>query len=152
MVGCPFIASLSHAMGGIRAPGEQFSRISKNYSLAFSYSSPIICGDILAGQVQKMRTRSFRLLAALGLLLCVVGSWAQSTDTATERSIETLKKQAASGDVKAQFILGMDYYEGHGVLQDYAQAVIWYRKAAEQGDAWAQVILGELYQNGQGVP
>ena len=38
------------------------------------------------------------------------------------------------------------------MLQDYTEAVRWYRLAAEQGDAFAQANLGLMYTNGQGVP
>ena len=41
----------------------------------------------------------------------------------------------------AQSILGAMYYNGHGVAQDYAEAVKWFRLAANQGDANAQTIL-----------
>jgi TPR repeat protein len=37
------------------------------------------------------------------------------------------------------------------VIQDYAEAVDWYRKAAEQGDASAQTKLGIMYDDGRGV-
>jgi TPR repeat protein len=40
---------------------------------------------------------------------------------------------------------------GHGVAQDYSQAVLWYRKAAEQGSAFAQYNLGVMCHEGQGV-
>ena len=43
------------------------------------------------------------------------------------------------------------YDNGEGVLQDYAEAVKWYRLAADQGDANAQTNLGNMYNNGQGV-
>lgn len=43
------------------------------------------------------------------------------------------------------------YDDGHGVTQDYAEAVKWYRKAAEQGYALAQYNLGAMYGNGNGV-
>ena len=36
-------------------------------------------------------------------------------------------------------------------LQDYAEAMHWYRKAAEQGNAIAQFNLGVMYSNGEGV-
>ena len=36
-------------------------------------------------------------------------------------------------------------------LQDYAEAMHWYRKAAEQGNAIAQFNLGVMYSNGKGV-
>ena len=44
------------------------------------------------------------------------------------------------------------YYNGHGVPQDYAEAVKWYRLAADQGVAAAQHDLGVMYLKGQGVP
>ena len=48
--------------------------------------------------------------------------------------------------------IGNDYYYGrNGKLQDYAEAVKWYRKSAEQGYAYAQDNLGVCYENGQGV-
>ena len=43
------------------------------------------------------------------------------------------------------------YYTGQGVIQNYAEAVKWYRKAAAQGYAKAQSNLGLMYANGQGV-
>jgi hypothetical protein len=33
------------------------------------------------------------------------------------------------------------YHDGEGVLQDYAEAMKWFRKAADQGDAEAQYAL-----------
>jgi clan AA aspartic protease (TIGR02281 family) len=43
------------------------------------------------------------------------------------------------------------YANGHGVAQDYAQAIAWYRRAADQGNADAQANLGAMYEVGQGV-
>ena len=43
------------------------------------------------------------------------------------------------------------YSKGQGVVQDYAEAVRWYRLAAQQGYARAQYNLGFMYSNGQGV-
>ena len=55
------------------------------------------------------------------------------------------------GDADAQKSLGYMYYKGKGVLQDYNQAVRWYRKAAEQGHAAGLVALGVMYAGGEGV-
>ena len=66
--------------------------------------------------------------------------------------VSTMKQQAASGVAVAQYGLGGLYFDGLGVLQDYAQAAFWYRKAAEQGDLGAQYKLGVLYCYGLGVP
>ena len=51
----------------------------------------------------------------------------------------------------AQSNLGIMYYNGLGVEQDYDQAAAWYRKAADQGDAVAQYNLGYSYDEGEGV-
>jgi TPR repeat protein len=42
--------------------------------------------------------------------------------------------------------------EGHGVPQDYKEAMRWYRLAADQGNALAQFELGSMYDKGLGVP
>ena len=56
-----------------------------------------------------------------------------------------------AGDAGASRFLGDMYTEGHGVSQDYAEAVYWYRRAAELGDAPAQRSLGVMYRDGTGV-
>jgi Sel1 repeat len=61
-------------------------------------------------------------------------------------------EQAKAGDQVAQYKLGYDYYLGHGIAQDYAQAAVWWRKAADQGNAEAMNNLGVLYNSGKGVP
>jgi TPR repeat protein len=46
-----------------------------------------------------------------------------------------------------------DMYEhGHGVPQDYAQALHWYLKSAAKDNRWAQYSLGMMYRDGRGVP
>ena len=61
------------------------------------------------------------------------------------------RKAAEQGYAEAQYWLGLCYYLGDGVTQDYNQAVTWYRKAAEQGYANAQESLGVCYYFGWGV-
>ena len=58
---------------------------------------------------------------------------------------------AAQGDAEAQFRLGVMYFIGQGILDDYKEAIKWYRLAAGQGVADAQNNLGEMYENGQSV-
>ena len=55
------------------------------------------------------------------------------------------------GVADAQFNLGLSYEIGQGTLQDYAEAVKWYRLAAAQGNVVAQHNLGGMYSNGRGV-
>ncbi len=68
------------------------------------------------------------------------------------KALQWYHKAAEQGYAEAQFNLGLMYFEGQGVPQDYAEAVRWHRKAAEQGYARAQFLLGMMYFLGQGVP
>ena len=45
----------------------------------------------------------------------------------------------------------MLYYNGEGVIQDYKEAMKWFRLSAEQGHTKAQHNLGSAYGNGKGV-
>ena len=58
---------------------------------------------------------------------------------------------AEQGDAFAQFNLGLMYYTGRGVAQDYKTAVKWYALSAEQGNIKAQNYLGWMYDQGKGV-
>jgi hypothetical protein len=66
--------------------------------------------------------------------------------------IAALRQKAEQGDTEAQRQLGLAYYNGKGVPQDYKEAVRWYRLAADQGYAKAQFRLGWCYASGKGVP
>ena len=84
-----------------------------------------------------------------------------------ETAYHLIKPLAEQGLPEAQVNLGLMYYKGLGVPQDFPEAVKWYRKAAEQGNAkafkWyhkaaeqgnveAQFNLGLMYEKRQGVP
>ncbi|MCH9652575.1 MAG: sel1 repeat family protein [Planctomycetes bacterium] len=60
-------------------------------------------------------------------------------------------KAAEQENADAQNKLGLMYYHGEGVTQDYTQAVLMFRKAAEQEHAESQFNLGTMYYNGEGV-
>jgi len=66
--------------------------------------------------------------------------------------IEQALKGANQGDAKSQHILGIMYFEGHGVVQDYSKAFEWFSKAAHQGYATSQFNVGTMYRLGQGTP
>jgi hypothetical protein len=66
--------------------------------------------------------------------------------------IADLRRQAEQGNAETQYNLGMLYYEGHGVTQDYVAARHWWEQAAAQGNTWAQYRLEVLYQKTQRSP
>ena len=65
------------------------------------------------------------------------------------QAFEWWKKSAIQGKARAQYNLGVAYYEGWGVEKDYKQAVYWWRKSAIQGNADAQCSLGTIYDIGK---
>ncbi len=58
---------------------------------------------------------------------------------------------AKAGNADAEHLLGLMYYMGRGVPQDYKQALEWHRKAALQGKADAQYVVGAMYYTGNAV-
>ena len=51
-----------------------------------------------------------------------------------ENQVRDLEKRAGKGNSDAQYQLGLLYYIGIGVSQDFAKAFHWFKKAAAKGD------------------
>ena len=68
------------------------------------------------------------------------------------QDIDQLRKAAESGDVEAQWNLGVAYANGDGIEENDEEALKWFLLAAELGYAEAQDTLGFLYSSGHGVP
>jgi hypothetical protein len=58
---------------------------------------------------------------------------------------------AAHGEPKAFFMLGLSYYAGSDVPQDYEKAFEYLSTGAKLNHAGSQSLLGEMYRNGHGV-
>ena len=74
----------------------------------------------------------------------------KSGDFAT--ALREFRPLAEHGNAFAQTSLGMMYYNGQGVPQNYETAVKWFTLGADQGIAGAQFSLGRMYEIGKGVP
>lgn len=74
-----------------------------------------------------------------------------NTRTEQEETFELYKKAAKQGDAKAQYNLGLLYYDGIGTAQNFKKAFEWFKKAAEQGYTPAQEYLGSMCFNGRGT-
>ena len=61
------------------------------------------------------------------------------------------KVGAEGGDAGSQYQVGMMYYTGRGVAEDYKQARLWLEKAAAQDYPKAVGSLGVLYKCGECV-
>ena len=62
-----------------------------------------------------------------------------------------LLKNAENGNDIAQCELGVKYYKGEDVKQNYKEAIKWFQKSADQGNSHAQFNLGNVYRLGKGV-
>ena len=65
---------------------------------------------------------------------------------------EILRPLAGAGNAEAQNRLGLMYFSGIGVPQDYAKAINEFARAAVQGHLEAQAMLGRQLGRGLGVP
>jgi len=68
-----------------------------------------------------------------------------------DNSVAAMEAQATAGNIEAQFKLGLMYFSGLNVLQDYREASRWFLLAAKRGHPKAQFNLGVMYSNGLGV-
>jgi TPR repeat protein len=63
----------------------------------------------------------------------------------------SLENRAATGNARAQYLLGKLYFDTAVSPHDYARAARLIRKSADQGYAKAETAMGLLYENGLGV-
>jgi TPR repeat protein len=66
-------------------------------------------------------------------------------------ALREVRPLAQAGNPDAQHLLGLMYYMGRGVPQDYKTALQWHLKAAQQGKADAQYVVGAMYYTGNAV-
>jgi len=101
-----------------------------------------------------MKTSHFALAVLTASLLCVgnvVGQDEKTTKSDVANTLAELVAKAKTGDTEAMVGLGYMYAGGQGVIQDYKEAVKWWRKAAELGNTEAMAMLGGRYLLGMGV-
>ena len=68
------------------------------------------------------------------------------------RAAEIFGPLSEQGDPIAQTYLGIMYYRGQGVPQNFNVATYWLHIASRAGVPTAQYFLGLMYDKGQGVP
>ncbi len=92
-------------------------------------------------QPNSMHRHPFTLVAAFFMSVSTL-----SADNPIE--LETLRRQAASGDVKVQLDLAIRYRDGKGVGKDDVEALKWAHRAADAGNADAMDFVGFAYLRG----
>jgi TPR repeat protein len=87
-----------------------------------------------------------KIVCVVFILLSLISASVLAESAETDEFNET-QRLALEGDSSAQFDLGLMYYKGQGIGQDYSQAMKWFKMAAEQGIPEAQFNLGIMYSN-----
>lgn len=119
-------------------------------------------GRILQFRIWMNTVVSFKkniicLTLILGLTACQTASnfHDKSIDTihvsTKPQEVAELINLADTGDADAQYRLGLMYYNGKGVPQDYDLAFKWTKLAANYGLPIAQTNIGAMYLFGNGV-
>lgn len=62
-----------------------------------------------------------------------------------------LMEEAEAGDADAANTVGVQYEMGLSVVENYNEAMKWYRRAAELGSVEALYHIGSMHENGAGL-
>jgi TPR repeat protein len=68
-----------------------------------------------------------------------------------DRAISEFQTLVEKGHAGAEFMTGVMYFQGRGVVQNRKLAAIWFHKAANKGHAGAQLAFGSVHIRGVGV-
>lgn len=85
----------------------------------------------------------FSILAVSGCML-VNTSMTQAKPIFSER-FERIKQQAATGEKRSQYKLGLAYLRGNDIKTDISEAIYWFEKSSRQGYSKASHKLGMIY-------
>ena len=130
---------------------EAMKQVSRNIAKATNEQQvPAIYGLLLEDVV--LLPASSQAPAPIAPAAPSAGTKAGTTAAAAnEDSADWLKKEAASGNVKAQAELGAWYALGMIVPKNLPEAVKWLTMAADKGSPEAEYNLAKLYAKGEGV-
>jgi len=102
-----------------------------------------------------MKNFLIAIVLALGVQNAALAGFAEGATAYNNKNYAVAYREilplAKAGNADAEHLLGLMYYMGRGVPQDYKQAFEWHRKAAQQGKADAQYVVGAMYYTGNAV-
>ncbi|MYM75758.1 sel1 repeat family protein [Duganella sp. FT109W] len=95
------------------------------------------------------------MVIALGWQSAAMAGFAEGATAYNNKNyavaLKEIRPLAQAGNADAEHLLGLMYYMGRGVPQDYKAALEWHRKAALKGKADAQYVVGAMYYTGNAV-
>ena len=102
-----------------------------------------------------MKLTKYLFAAVIGISTALCADFVTGTAAYEKGDYATALKEweplAKAGGSAAQFNLGLLYYDGKGVPQDFAEAARWFLKSADHGYVSAERNLGNMYAVGKGV-
>ena len=139
---------------GIKAPLVRTERKTGKPTMRFSANRLIIgCSRYKKGCTYT----TIKPISNIIVPLPLINKESQNFDDAFINAVDALERDdyetayklflplAEQGNVDGQRNLGVFYYLGQGVPQDYKEAEKWWELAAEQGDGFAQYSLGLMH-------
>ena len=108
--------------------------------------------------MHSLRLLRFLVPILVGLLMASI-AWAERPRPIVSEEhgillspgMAELMEQAETGDADAANTVGVQYENGLSVVENYTEAMKWYRKAAQGGSVAALYHIGSLYEAGLGV-
>ena len=95
------------------------------------------------------------IVIALGWQQAAMAGFAEGATAYNSKNyavaLKEIRPLAQAGNADAEHLMGLMYYMGRGVPQDYKTALEWHRKAALKGKADAQYVVGAMYYTGNAV-
>jgi hypothetical protein len=92
---------------------------------------------------EEQRQQADRILKSASSI--IVDLQYQMNEDTRKKVFAVFQEGADHGDAFTMRNLGISYYSGFGVAQDYAKAREWWKKAADKGEPSAMALLGRLY-------
>ena len=112
-------------------------------------SQDVIEGKRLLRELESNSSADSQMQFKLGMAY-MLGDWGLKTDKS--KAIELFLKSVAQGNAAAMTALGDSYRLGEGVIQNYQEAIYWYRKGSENYSTGSDWKLGMMYEIGVGLP
>jgi uncharacterized protein len=133
----------------IRARGAAASRGARTLHLIRGRRRIRVCAAVFQLSLLLLLSTAVAQSARAGTLAEAERAYARQNYV---RAAEIFAPLSERGDPLAQTYLGIMYYRGQGVPQDFDVATHWLHIASKAGAPTAQYFLGLMYDKGQGVP
>lgn len=136
----------------------QTAEMPRNYNQILS-NAGIAKSQFLAGKlgVPSQAERWYQLAAEQGHgdaadALAILSYCGDERPLDMKRALVLLQERSELGSASAPWLIGISYFFGDSVTQDYAQSIPWLELSARRGNPYAVQLLIKIYREGLGTP